>query len=1102
MPMPSTFRAFGACALLLPALAAADVFINEIHYDDVDADNDERIEVVATAGEDLTQYSLVLYNGNNAAAAAPYNTTALSAGSPANCSGGGSAQFVVVNYPLDGLQNGVRDGIALVQGASVVQFLSYEGTATATSGPANGLSSVDIGVAETNSTAEGTSLQLGGGPGSSYASFAWNGSASATFGGCNNGQSFAPPVDNLPTVASSVPAHNATDVAFDTSLTVTFSEPVDAIGSWFTFNCGSGTPTLTPTASPATTFTLTPSAPIGYSKLCTLTVLATQIRDRDGTPGFMQFDEQIQFETEADDAPAVLTTVPGDLATGVARAANLSVTFSEPVDAPAAAFGIFCPDNAVSTLPFALSSSDATTFVLDPNADLPAATNCRLYVDNLQVEDLDGVAQNPDLDTRVNFTTAALTPPALVSTIPSYGASNFPSAGDLQVVFDTTVNLAAGAFTLNCSQTGGITLSYASSGSSFTLDTGVALAEGESCTLQIEADAVTSLDGLHPVQDESIAFSVAAGSGAYYQNINLSSPAQLRCTLHQTIRGHTEYAYGWTQLEILDEDPNDANRILDIYRNCSFDKVDSRVGNPGPATTCGAVSGLRYNREHVWPRSLGFYTNDNTTRAPHNDLHMLHLSDETFNAHRGNKPYDTCPQSAGCSEDRTITYNGDTGGNGTYPGNSNWYTAGVDGSNGSYEVWQRWRGNMARALFYMAMRYEGGDNVPDLELTDNRTLIVQREDTDPVAHMGILTTLLQWHAQDVVDEREADRNEGVFVFQGNRNPFVDHPEWASAALFAPSAPTTCVLNTQAPAANDDSYATPLNTLLTVAANDGVLGNDLDAEGAPLVAELVANVASGTLALAANGGFSYTPATGFCGSTSFTYRASDGVRFSVARTATINVGAPCGGGNQPPVANDASFALAENSSVGTVVGTVIASDPDVGQTLSYQITAGNAAGAFTLLGNQIRVADATPLDFEETSQFVLTVTVSDGAAPTPATDTATITIDLSDANDAPTVSQALSNRDAEEGVAIAPFSVATGFADADAGSDLDFSAGNLPAGLVLDAESGQVSGTPAIGSAGVYSVTITASDGLANAQQSFQYTVAAAGEPIFADGFED
>jgi len=121
------------------------------------------------------------------------------------------------------VQNGAPDGIALLgPGAAVIQFLSYEGTFTATDGPANGLLSQDIGQLETNGTAPGTSLQLSGASGTSYADFAWQPSASANFGGCNLNQSFGAAVDEPPTVVSSVPGDGGTLPA-NQPLSVTFS---------------------------------------------------------------------------------------------------------------------------------------------------------------------------------------------------------------------------------------------------------------------------------------------------------------------------------------------------------------------------------------------------------------------------------------------------------------------------------------------------------------------------------------------------------------------------------------------------------------------------------------------------------------------------------------------------------------------------------------------------------------------------------------------------------------------------------------------------------------------------------------------------------------
>jgi endonuclease I len=176
---------------------------------------------------------------------------------------------------------------------------------------------------------------------------------------------------------------------------------------------------------------------------------------------------------------------------------------------------------------------------------------------------------------------------------------------------------------------------------------------------------------------------------------------------------------------------------------------------------------------------------------------MLYLSDTAYNADRGNKPYAACAQSSGCSERATDANNGFGGGSGTYPGNGNWFK-GPDGNSGSFEAWGHRRGDIARAVLYMAIRYEGdahpgtGQSEPDLELTDNRSLIVITSASP--AYMGLLSTLLAWHQADPPDAAEQERNEVIYSFQGNRNPFIDHPEWATNALFTSSKPATCQLN--------------------------------------------------------------------------------------------------------------------------------------------------------------------------------------------------------------------------------------------------------------------------------------------------------------------
>ncbi|KLD80112.1 ribonuclease [Xanthomonas hyacinthi] len=388
--------------------------------------------------------------------------------------------------------------------------------------------------------------------------------------------------------------------------------------------------------------------------------------------------------------------------------------------------------------------------------------------------------------------------PAVTSTTPTQGAGSFPAAGDLAVTFSEAVTLASGAFALSCSQSGTVALSYPSSGSQFAISTNAALAAGESCSLSILAARVSDAGGAHPAQDSSTAFSVASGSGGasgYYARVNTSSASQLRCSLHETIKGHTVYPYSsssgtstWTILEIADEDPNDSGRILDAYRNGSYAKGTDRAGSG---------SGLKYNREHSWPNSLGFGSasgDKGLPYAPYTDTHMLYLTDSTWNADRGNKPYANCDSN--CGERITEANAGFGGGSGSYPGNSNWVRT-PDGNGGSFEVWNHRKGDMARAVMYMAIRYEGGTDAatgqsePDLELTDERSKIVQTSASP--AYMGLLSTLIAWSQQDPPDDAERARNEVVYSFQGNRNPFIDHPEWATSSLFTSATPASCQL---------------------------------------------------------------------------------------------------------------------------------------------------------------------------------------------------------------------------------------------------------------------------------------------------------------------
>jgi len=268
------------------------VFINEIHYDNTSTDSGEAIEIAGPAGTDLTGWSIVLYNGNGGGS---YDTDALTGVIPNQQQGYGT---VYLAYASNGIQNGAPDGIALVDASNtVVQFLSYEGTFTATSGPANGLASTDIGISQTESETIGSSLQLTG-SGNTYGQFHWISTSASTFDSPNTGQSFAGS-DVAPLVTATEPIATATNVAINSNLEVAFSEDVNATAASFSIACEtSGAHTAAISGGPAV-YTLNPDTDFANSETCTVTVLAAQVTDQDSNdpPDNLTADFIFSFST-------------------------------------------------------------------------------------------------------------------------------------------------------------------------------------------------------------------------------------------------------------------------------------------------------------------------------------------------------------------------------------------------------------------------------------------------------------------------------------------------------------------------------------------------------------------------------------------------------------------------------------------------------------------------------------------------------------------------------------------------------------------------------------------------------------------------------------
>ena len=156
---------------MLTTLATAgpsDVWLNEIHYDNSGSDLNELIEISIGSAIIPSSVTVSLYNGSNGTV---YNDLNAVSDMALGQEQGGMRLYWVI-LPSNGLQNGSPDGVAIDVAGTVMQFLSYEGTMTATNGPAAGMTSVDIGVAESSATDSLSSLGLMG-VGSSYDDFTW-----------------------------------------------------------------------------------------------------------------------------------------------------------------------------------------------------------------------------------------------------------------------------------------------------------------------------------------------------------------------------------------------------------------------------------------------------------------------------------------------------------------------------------------------------------------------------------------------------------------------------------------------------------------------------------------------------------------------------------------------------------------------------------------------------------------------------------------------------------------------------------------------------------------------------------------------------------------
>ena len=284
---------------------------------------------------------------------------------------------------------------------------------------------------------------------------------------------------------------------------------------------------------------------------------------------------------------------------------------------------------------------------------------------------------------------------------------------------------------------------------------------------ELVVDSIVVATGGEFNSEESTTFSVPAGSGTgggvtltgYYASANGLAGYALKTELYNIINNHSAQSYSalWNFYDQSERDlyyENDGS-ILDIYSENPSGNDPYNYG--GTASQCGTYNSEAdcYNREHSFPRSWfgGAVAPMNT------DVHHIFASDGYVNSKRSSYPY---------GEVGSASY---TSANGSKLGSP---VSGLGYSGTVFEPIDVFKGDLARAYFYMATRYE--NVIGGWENNSSGADAVLNGSSDQVFEAWFLNLLLSWHNQDPVSQKELDRNEAAFSFQGNRNPYVDHPE--------------------------------------------------------------------------------------------------------------------------------------------------------------------------------------------------------------------------------------------------------------------------------------------------------------------------------------
>lgn len=256
----------------------------------------------------------------------------------------------------------------------------------------------------------------------------------------------------------------------------------------------------------------------------------------------------------------------------------------------------------------------------------------------------------------------------------------------------------------------------------------------------------TALFGAFAIAFVQLSFAVDA---TYYSSLDGKSGSDLRTAITSltTNKHTTKLSYDWTfdGIDIVN------GTLEDIYSTCDWSTTGSDQCSGSYSSVCDC-----YNREHVVPQSLF-----NEVSPQVGDRHHLFLTDGKVNNQRSNYPFGEC--SSGKSEGTKALGKLGTS---TF---SDYTTVGT-----VFEPDDKYKGDIARAIMYMAVRYATVSSYPVTSWSNNAMFSSSLSTNYGLSNYAV-ALLMKWHRADPVSQKEITRNSGVEAKQGNRNPFIDYP---------------------------------------------------------------------------------------------------------------------------------------------------------------------------------------------------------------------------------------------------------------------------------------------------------------------------------------